>query len=480
MVNLFSTNETHNRQKRVKINFLALVKKFSILCILFLNSYYSECQSFVINGRINGLQQKTIYLFDYYGEKNTLIDSATVNDRNDFQLKLKPNQPVGLLKLKLTDDKSIDIVFNNENISFSTNLNYLTDSMNVFQSVENKLYYSYLNQRNKTHIKLEILNQVLSNYPEKDSFYLSAKNEFLALQLRHEISMQNIVNEQPLSFTARIIKMEKSPLVNPEIKPALRNDYMRRHFMDDVMFDDTLLIRSNVLSSRLIMYLSFYRNPQFSKDKQETEFIKAIDTILQKVRVNERVYEFAIDYLIKGFEKYGYDRLITHIALNSRFEEECVNPERREQLEKKIENLKRLAVGKTAPDFEMTCSNKQNTTLLDITSNYTLLLFWASWCPHCNLLMPELKDVYDKYKNKLTLIAISIDTDKEAYQDFLAKNPTKWIDCCDFMGWECKAVKDYDVFATPTMYLLDRDKKILSKPITINELKDALLEIGLN
>jgi len=438
-----------------------------------------KCQNYTIVGKIKGLQSKQVYLYDYYGEKNTLIDSTQADDENEFQFILKSNTLVGLYKIGYSNDKSLDIIFNNENIRFSTNNSYPIDSMNIIQSVENKLYYEYINKRDKSHYKLGILNQLLNSYPEKDSFYFSVQKEFLLIQQNLDAYAQSIIDKQPLSYISKIARIERSPLVIPDMPPLVRNEYMRSHFLDN-SFDDTLLIRSNVITSKIITYLTFYRNQQFSKERQESEYIIGIDTVLQKIRTNETIYEFVVDYLIRGFEKYGYDRLITHVAFNSRFDEGCVNTERKQQLEKKIENLKRLSVGKIAPDINVTCYDGKNVKLSDISTDYTVLLFWASWCPHCSQLIPELKNVYNKHKNKLEFIAISIDTDKKAYEDFLSKNQIDWINCTDLMGWESKTVKDFDVFATPTMFLLDKNKKILSKPITINQLKDALTEIGLN
>ena len=62
------------------------------------------------------------------------------------------------------------------------------------------------------------------------------------------------------------------------------------------------------------------------------------------------------------------------------------------------------------------------------------------------------------------MILVSLDTDKEKYETF-TKDIT-WITSCDLKGWEGQAARDYCVYATPTMYLLDANNIILVKPVS--------------
>jgi hypothetical protein len=44
-----------------------------------------------------------------------------------------------------------------------------------------------------------------------------------------------------------------------------------------------------------------------------------------------------------------------------------------------------------------------------------------------------------------------------------------WISSCDLKGCEGQAARDYCVFATPTMYLLDSNNTILLTPISTEQ-----------
>ena len=68
------------------------------------------------------------------------------------------------------------------------------------------------------------------------------------------------------------------------------------------------------------------------------------------------------------------------------------------------------------------------------------------------------------FKGNLEVLLVSLDTEKEKCETF-AKDMT-CITSCDLEGWEGQSEGDYCVFATPTMYLLDANNKILIKPVS--------------
>ncbi|MCD4729534.1 MAG: TlpA family protein disulfide reductase, partial [Bacteroidales bacterium] len=134
-----------------------------------------------------------------------------------------------------------------------------------------------------------------------------------------------------------------------------------------------------------------------------------------------------------------------------------------------------LSVGKKAPEFVITDINGTELNLKDIKSDYTLLLFWASWCSHCADALPKIHDIFTGTERKdLEILAISLDTEKEEWVNAVELLDFTWTNCSELKGWDSKVAIDYNVYATPTMFLLDKKKNILAKPITFNELNAAL------
>ena len=175
-----------------------------------------------------------------------------------------------------------------------------------------------------------------------------------------------------------------------------------------------------------------------------------------------------------------HEKVLNYISENFVIPGSCENEERKSQLQNRLEAFKKLAVGKIAPDISIPDTNGSNVNFSDIPEDYTLVFFWASWCPHCTSMFPSLSKLYEEQKSKRwEVLAVSIDSDREAWLDELRKNDFKWINTSEVKGWNSKIANDYNIYATPTMFLLDKDRKIIAKPLTVRELVEDLKKIKL-
>ncbi len=68
--------------------------------------------------------------------------------------------------------------------------------------------------------------------------------------------------------------------------------------------------------------------------------------------------------------------------------------------EKSKENSKLLAVGATAPDWELSDAEGRLETLAQYRGKIVVLDFWATWCGPCAEVMPQMQKLYEKYKDK--------------------------------------------------------------------------------
>ena len=92
-------------------------------------------------------------------------------------------------------------------------------------------------------------------------------------------------------------------------------------------------------------------------------------------------------------------------------------------------------VGIKVPHIVMPDSTGKEIDLKDINSENTLILFYASWCPHCQRLLPNVNDFYIKQKEmKLKIFAISLDTNKSDWLNYIRKNNYNWINVSDLQG----------------------------------------------
>jgi thiol-disulfide isomerase/thioredoxin len=105
----------------------------------------------------------------------------------------------------------------------------------------------------------------------------------------------------------------------------------------------------------------------------------------------------------------------------------------------------------------------------------TLIIFYESWCPHCQKLLPEIYNLYKNQKEKkFEVIAVSIDTARTDWLKFIKANNLDWINVSDIDGWNGQSVTDYYIYATPTIFLIDRERKVISIPKSVEEVNSKV------
>jgi hypothetical protein len=90
-------------------------------------------------------------------------------------------------------------------------------------------------------------------------------------------------------------------------------------------------------------------------------------------------------------------------------------------------------------------------------------------------MMPRIYELYKGQSPKrFEVMAVSIDTSRSSWTSFLREQKLSWVNVSELKGYSGKATDDYNIYATPTIFLLDQEKKIVAKPITLMDLEQAL------
>jgi len=270
--------------------------------------------------------------------------------------------------------------------------------------------------------------------------------------------------------------MRESPFIKARLTGEERTEFLKEHFFDPIRLADTMLLNSDIYRNIILDYLSLYRKPDLSRDQQEKKFVKAVNEILDQAYENQQVFEFALQYITDGFERYQMDYVLNFIAENHLDRLRCEDEEMDEnkRLKQRLESFKLLAKGNRAPDFHFTSLGGENVRLEDLKGDYSLIVFWGTFCSHCKRLMPRVDRLYDDYRNQLKVVSVSLDTSKTDYQRFIRRIDADWIFKADYEGWDDPMALRYHIYATPTMIFLAPDLKIIDTPITFRDLKGLL------
>ena len=148
-----------------------------------------------------------------------------------------------------------------------------------------------------------------------------------------------------------------------------------------------------------------------------------------------------------------------------------------ESLRKEAKKIRYNLVGDKAYMLTMLDSTNRVKKLSDVTAECVLVYFFEPSCGHCKKTTPVLHDsVYTKWKDKgFEVFACYTQTDRDEWMKFVEKNHMQdWINVWDpyreSYFWEF-----YDTSATPGVYLLNKDRKIIAKKIDMQTL-DMILE----
>jgi thiol-disulfide isomerase/thioredoxin len=304
---------------------------------------------------------------------------------------------------------------------------------------------------------------------------------------------EGIVKNQPASMMAVLLKAMKEPMV-PVAQPVTREDslnnynYYRTHFWDGVSFLDERIIRTPFFIKRMERY---YREvmPQSSDS-----LIKDIDYKILLARSNPEMYKFLLNWFTDEYinPRYmGQDAVFVHLfeKYHSKGVSTWLGADVMEKISRRAYMLMANLIGERAANLEMIDSSGKAAALYNVTAEYTIVCFWDPNCGHCKEEVPRLDSIYQASwkKHDVKIYAVLTPDDKEnvkpEWEKFINEHhlgewthvyKTKAMEDADFAAQKPGFRQLYDITLTPTLYLLDKDKNIIGKKLTILQLNELL------
>lgn len=133
----------------------------------------------------------------------------------------------------------------------------------------------------------------------------------------------------------------------------------------------------------------------------------------------------------------------------------------------------------SAPEIALPNPDGKMMKLSDLKGKVVLLDFWASWCGPCRQENPNVRKMYQKFKNKgFTVFSVSLDDDATKWKEAIQKDQLEWTThVSDLKGWESPLVSTYGFDGIPFTVLLNRDGKIIGKNLRGANLEEKLTEL---
>ena len=181
-----------------------------------------------------------------------------------------------------------------------------------------------------------------------------------------------------------------------------------------------------------------------------------------------------VSYLCWGGDKTvaQYDELLSII------EPDWGSNKRFEQLKKRVDISKNMAIGEKLPDAEFFKENGDKVMLSSLLpkEKYTLVEFWASWCGPCRGEIPHLKKLKAKYP-EFNIVSLSIDDSDSKWKKALEEEGMNWTQINYKQGFDGIISSLYGIQGVPAGFVVDGEGKIIASDMRGAPLDKLLLHL---
>lgn len=148
------------------------------------------------------------------------------------------------------------------------------------------------------------------------------------------------------------------------------------------------------------------------------------------------------------------------------------------ELKKRVEVLKAVQPGMTAPEFTLNDTAGKPVTLNSFRGKVLLVDFWASWCGPCRHENPNVVKAFNEFKDKgFDVLGVSLDDDKGKWIEAIKKDKLTWTHVSDLKGWQNEVSGLYGVMSIPSNFLINSDGKIIATDLRGDDLRAKLTEL---
>ncbi len=449
-----------------------------ILCLLLITA--NIIPAVQISGQVNtltatisGLPDQMVYLARYYKDKVLITDSIrSMNGDIHFIFGEAEGPGTRWLLFGSRDIHSwqaqyIEFIYDRTDLEIYGTFPELSSTIRFVNSEENVMKQKFDLLEDIYSKKFMAILSLLDTYPSKDEYLEATGKYFETIQKKRDDQLMAISDSFPGTYLSALISAYRQPVVRGDLSSEERIAFLREHYFDLSGISNPDLLASPVYNHRIIEYLSLYKVRTGIAD-QEKAFEKAVDVIMANTSSDPELRGFVVEYLLGGFESFQMEDIQTYIADN--YVGENCKTDAVELAMERINGYRKMAVGQTAPDIIIRDDKNKTVCLSDSRHKYTAVVFWASYCEHCQKMIPDLVEWYNNEKNiDMDILSVSIDTVTNAWKKYSSDHQIPWTNAIEPLGWNGKAAGDYNVYATPTIFILDRKRTILAKPYTFRE-----------
>jgi thiol-disulfide isomerase/thioredoxin len=252
------------------------------------------------------------------------------------------------------------------------------------------------------------------------------------------------------------------------------------------LFNDDRLLRTPFFEDKLDDYLKNLVSPE------PDSVINEIKYILLSARNGKEIYPYLLTKFTNKYmnpEYMGQDKVFVYLFENfyAKGDTMILNPASRKTIIERAYSLMANQIGQPAPVLELTDTTGKPTSLYSVNAPFTVVVFWDPNCGHCKEEIPRMDSLY-KAKWKAYGVAVYsvniYENEIPAWKRFIKEKNLSAAWTQAYETKEAKAATEkagkpnfrqlFDIYKTPTVYLLDKDKHIIAKQLSLEQFDDLI------
>ncbi|MFT6503466.1 MAG: thiol-disulfide isomerase/thioredoxin [Crocinitomicaceae bacterium] len=365
---------------------------------------------------------------------------------------------------------------------------------------------------NGQRMQLKQLKIQRDGHEEGSEMYKSITAEIDAINMGVVDYQKNIAQNPNNLFVSKIVLMSMDIEI-PEtpldadgniIDSNFRFKYYRDHYFDNIDLKDDRLMRNRVFHNKFTNYFSSNLMLQHwdTVIHYAFQFCDALDP-------KSDMFQYTVSWITSQYEKskiMGMNKVF--IYMGERYyctlNEEGKSPahwmpkKNLDALCEKVSTHYDLVMGAKPPNLILRDTTDVNwRDFYSLDNEYTVLYFWDPECGHCKKITPKLQNLYSKkWKDRnIDIFAVGKATgdDFNKWKEFVRKNKLEFINVAVTANLYDSALvnasqfipryttlkslnyqKTYDIYATPKVWVLDKDKKIVAYSLTVSQLENLM------
>ncbi len=449
-----------------------------------------------INVKITPLKKQKVYLGSYYGNTTALFDSAMLNDKSEGVFKA-PAKLTGGIYLLVTKAPEFAIQFDllmDDQQQFSITADTaFKDKAVITGSAENTLYNDY---KKFSAAKLKYTQGLDTKFRDttkkktkEDTANLVKAYKEVDKELQHY--RDSIIQKYPESLLSELLNTMKRPpikeipTINGKKDSTYPYRYYKEHYWDDVNFADDRILHTPFFEAKVDEY--FKNLVSIEADS----IIKEVNYILLYARTGREIYPFLLTKFTKQYmnpQYMGQDKVFVFLFENfyAKGDTTLLDASNKKTITERAYNLMANQIGLPAPPMDFVDTAGRPAPLYGLKSKFTVVAFWDPTCGHCKIEIPRLDSIYRaKWKAMgVSIYAVNInEPETKAWKNFIVDNKLAgWVHTHETAAIKTATEKAnqmnfrqaYDIYKTPTFYLLDQDKHIIAKQLSMEQFDEIM------